>query len=98
MADLETIEAIKRLKYRYLRALDTKHWDDFADTLTADIVGDYEVVDGEDLALHQPRRVGAVHADRDAGRGHHRAPGRPPGDRPSTTATERKAPGTCRTA
>ena len=41
MADLETIEAIKRLKYRYLRALDTKHWDDFADTLTDDIVGAY---------------------------------------------------------
>ena len=41
MADLETIEAIKRVKYRYLRALDTKHWDDFADTLTDDIVGAY---------------------------------------------------------
>ena len=41
MADLEAIEAIKRVKYRYLRALDTKHWDDFADTLTEDIVGDY---------------------------------------------------------
>ena len=41
VADLETIEAIKRVKYRYLRALDTKHWDDFADTLTEDIVGDY---------------------------------------------------------
>ena len=41
MADLETIEAIKRVKYRYLRALDTKHWDDFADTLTDDIVGQY---------------------------------------------------------
>ena len=41
MADLETIEAIKRVKYRYLRALDTKHWDDFADTLTDDIVGEY---------------------------------------------------------
>lgn len=41
VADLEAIEAIKRVKYRYLRALDTKHWDDFADTLTEDIVGDY---------------------------------------------------------
>lgn len=41
MAELEAIEAIKRVKYRYLRALDTKHWDDFADTLTEDIVGDY---------------------------------------------------------
>lgn len=41
MADLNALEAIKRVKYRYLRALDTKHWDDFADTLTEDIVGDY---------------------------------------------------------
>ena len=41
MADVDSIEAIKRVKYRYLRALDTKHWDDFADTLTEDIVGDY---------------------------------------------------------
>ena len=41
MADVDAIEAIKRVKYRYLRALDTKHWDDFADTLTEDIVGDY---------------------------------------------------------
>ncbi|MBU3705934.1 MAG: nuclear transport factor 2 family protein [Mycobacterium sp.] len=41
VADLEAIEAIKRVKYRYLRALDTKHWDDFADTLTEDIVGRY---------------------------------------------------------
>ena len=41
VADLQAIEAIKRVKYRYLRALDTKHWDDFADTLTEDIVGDY---------------------------------------------------------
>ena len=41
MADLQEIEAIKRVKYRYLRALDTKRWDEFADTLTEDIVGDY---------------------------------------------------------
>lgn len=41
MVDVAAIEAIKRVKYRYLRALDTKHWDDFADTLTDDIVGDY---------------------------------------------------------
>lgn len=38
MADLEEI---KRVKYRYLRALDTRHWDDFADTMTEDVVGDY---------------------------------------------------------
>ncbi len=41
MADVDGTEGIKRVKYRYLRALDTKHWDDFADTLTEDIVGDY---------------------------------------------------------
>ena len=41
VADADAIEAIKRVKYRYLRALDTKHWDDFADTLTEDITGDY---------------------------------------------------------
>ena len=41
MADVDAIEAIKQVKYRYLRALDTKHWDDFAETLTEDIVGDY---------------------------------------------------------
>jgi hypothetical protein len=35
------IEAIKQLKYHYLRALDTRHWDDFAATLTDDVVGDY---------------------------------------------------------
>jgi 3-phenylpropionate/cinnamic acid dioxygenase small subunit len=49
MADLEAIEAIKRVKYRYLRALDTKHWDDFADTLTEDIVGDYGSSLGKEL-------------------------------------------------
>src|SRR5690625_7413761 len=41
--------AIKNVKYRYLRALDTKHWDDFADTLTDDIVGDYGSSLGESL-------------------------------------------------
>jgi hypothetical protein len=40
-ADMTDIEAIKQVKYRYLRAMDTKHWDEFADTMTEDIVGDY---------------------------------------------------------
>jgi hypothetical protein len=34
-------EAIAFVKYRYLRALDTKDWDAFADTLTEDVTGDY---------------------------------------------------------
>lgn len=43
------VEAIKRLKYRYLRALDTKHWDDFADTLAEDVKADYGPSIGNDL-------------------------------------------------
>lgn len=43
------IEAIKQVKYRYLRALDTKHWDDFADTLTEDVAGDYGSSLGKEL-------------------------------------------------
>ncbi|MDD7812801.1 nuclear transport factor 2 family protein [Mycobacterium sp. CSUR Q5927] len=41
VSDLENIEAIKQVKYRYLRALDTKHWDDFAATLAEDVTADY---------------------------------------------------------
>ncbi|GFG73602.1 nuclear transport factor 2 family protein [Mycobacterium botniense] len=43
------IAAIKQVKYRYLRALDTKHWDDFAATLTEDVRGDYGSSVGEEL-------------------------------------------------
>jgi bile-acid 7alpha-dehydratase len=38
---LEDIEAIKRLKYRYLRCLDTKRWDELAETLTEDATTQY---------------------------------------------------------
>lgn len=48
MADADAIEAIKQVKYRYMRALDTKHWDDFADTLTEDIIGAYGSSLGEE--------------------------------------------------
>lgn len=47
--DLADIEAIKQVKYRYLRALDTKHWDDFADTLAEDITADYGPSIGNEL-------------------------------------------------
>ncbi len=39
--DLIAIEGIRTLKYRYLRALDLKQWDDFAATFTADATGSY---------------------------------------------------------
>ena len=43
-ADHRTIE---QLKYRYLRTLDLKLWDEFADTLTEDVTASY----GADLAF-----------------------------------------------
>jgi hypothetical protein len=43
------IEAIKQVKYRYLRALDTKDWDAFAETMTEDITGDYGPSLGKEL-------------------------------------------------
>jgi hypothetical protein len=39
--DLEALEELRQLKYRYLRTLDTKDWDAFADTLSADATADY---------------------------------------------------------
>ena len=47
--DLADIEAIKQVKYRYLRALDTKHWDDFTNTLAEDIKADYGPSIGNEL-------------------------------------------------
>jgi hypothetical protein len=41
MVAMDDLEDIKRVKYRYLRALDTKQWGEFADTLTEDVVGEY---------------------------------------------------------
>ncbi|ORV09193.1 bile acid 7-alpha dehydratase [Mycobacterium celatum] len=48
MSPHDDIAAIEQVKYRYLRALDTKHWDDFADTLTDDVKGDYGSSVGEE--------------------------------------------------
>jgi hypothetical protein len=49
LAALADIEAIKQVKYRYLRALDTKHWEDFAETLAEDIKADYGPSIGAEL-------------------------------------------------
>jgi hypothetical protein len=38
---LEDLEEIKRLKYCYLRALDTKAWDELAETLAEDATTEY---------------------------------------------------------
>ncbi|HYZ57222.1 MAG TPA: nuclear transport factor 2 family protein [Streptosporangiaceae bacterium] len=34
--DLATLEEIRQLKYRYLRCVDLKRWDEIADTFAAD--------------------------------------------------------------
>jgi hypothetical protein len=39
--DLITLEKLRQLKYRYLRALDLKLWDEFADTLAPDATAKY---------------------------------------------------------
>jgi hypothetical protein len=39
--DLEAIEEIRRLKYRYFRTLDLKDWEEFGDCLTADVHARY---------------------------------------------------------
>ncbi|MFJ4650183.1 nuclear transport factor 2 family protein [Nocardia sp. NPDC088792] len=39
--DFEASEQIRQLKHRYLRTLDLKLWDEFADTLSTDIVASY---------------------------------------------------------
>jgi hypothetical protein len=39
--DLAAIEAIKQLKYRYLRTLDLKRWDEFADVFVPEATGEY---------------------------------------------------------
>src|ERR1700728_981966 len=49
LTDLADIEAIKQVKYRYLRALDTKRWDDFTDTLAEDIKADHGPSIGNEL-------------------------------------------------
>lgn len=41
MTGMDDLRAIELVKYRYLRALDTKDWEVFAQTLTPDIVGNY---------------------------------------------------------
>ena len=52
-SDLQAIEQIKVLKYRYFRALDFKEWDDFGATLTEDAAAQYGTrVYGEPLNLN----------------------------------------------
>jgi hypothetical protein len=42
VSDLEEIEAIKRLKYRYLRCLDQKRWDEIAECFVEEATTSYD--------------------------------------------------------
>ncbi len=42
MSELAEIEAIKQLKYRYFRFLDTKQWEEIAGCFTEDATSDYD--------------------------------------------------------
>jgi hypothetical protein len=44
------VDDIARLKYRYLRSLDTKQWDDFEDCFVPEATGDYNGLVFEDRA------------------------------------------------
>jgi hypothetical protein len=46
----DDIEAIKQLKYRYLRTLDLKRWDDFAECFVPEATGDYAGLEFDDRA------------------------------------------------
>lgn len=39
--DLASLEEIRRVKYRYLRCVDQKRWDELAETFTADATASY---------------------------------------------------------
>ena len=41
MEDLRELEAIKRLKYRYMRSIDQKLWDEMRDCFTPDATTSY---------------------------------------------------------
>lgn len=45
--DVVASEQIRALKHRYLRTLDLKRWEEFADTLTADVVASYGSPSGD---------------------------------------------------
>lgn len=63
--DLVTLEEIRQLKYRYLRAVDTKDWDLLADNLTEDAVALYGThALGEILTLEGRDRIIAFMRER----------------------------------
>ena len=96
MSPMGDIDEIKQVKYRYLRALDTKNWDEFADTLTEDVTGDYGPSLGAEL--HFTDRDALVEFMRTSMPARRSSPSTgSPTPRSCWTATKPRPPGTCRT-
>jgi len=73
--DLHELEAIKRLKYRYLRCLDQKRWDELADCFTADARSSYGggryAFEGRDAILEFLRKAMGAPSFLSSHRAHH---------------------------
>jgi len=74
-ADLVEHEAIKRLKYKYLRCLDQKRWDEMRECFTEDAVAAYSggkyAYDGRDAILDFLRRAMGAETFLSSHRVHH---------------------------
>jgi hypothetical protein len=74
-ADLVEHEAIKRLKYKYLRCLDQKRWDEMRECFTEDAVAAYSggkyAYDGRDAILEFLRRAMGAETFLSSHRVHH---------------------------
>jgi hypothetical protein len=73
--DLHELEAIKRLKYRYLRCLDQKLWDELADCFTEDARSSYGggryAFEGRDAILEFLRKAMGAPSFLSSHRAHH---------------------------
>lgn len=74
-ADLVEIEAIKRLKYKYLRCLDQKRWDEMRECFTEDAVAAYSggrySYEGREAILEFLRRSMGAESFLSSHRAHH---------------------------
>lgn len=74
-ADLVELEAIKRLKYKYLRCLDQKRWDEMRECFTEDAVAAYSggkySYEGREAILEFLRRSMGAESFLSSHRAHH---------------------------
>lgn len=73
--DLHELEAIKRLKYKYLRCLDQKRWDELAECFTEDARSSYGggryAFEGRDAIMEFLRRAMGAPSFLSSHRAHH---------------------------